>query len=252
MVFERYSSYYDSFYPDKDYQAEVLFLEHVFHCYSNRPIQKVLELGCGTGGHAVPLTQRGYRITGVDRSADMLRLANLKAQTADLSIAFTQNDIRDLNLNSTFDAVISLFGVMSYQTGNTDLSNALQSARRHLEKGGLFVFDVWSGFAVLSDRPVDRLKLISKDDMRLIRYASPKMDLMNHTVEIRYKILCINGTCVVDEIDESHLVRFFFPQEISYFLAQNGFQVLHFCPFMEPDRTLGESDWNLAVIAEAV
>ena len=46
-------------------------------------------------------------------------------------------------LEKKFNAVISIFHVVSYQTSNNDVFDLLNNASRHLNKGGLFLFDVW-------------------------------------------------------------------------------------------------------------
>src|SRR5207248_11417549 len=64
----QYAEAYDTLYRDKDYSAECDAIEHVFRLYGIGPVRRVLDLGCGTGGHAVPLAERGYEVVGVDRS----------------------------------------------------------------------------------------------------------------------------------------------------------------------------------------
>jgi len=118
-VFNAYAAYYDPLYQDKDYEAECDFLEQVFVHYARAPIRTILDLGCGTGGHVLPLVQRGYEVIGVDRSEKMLSVAQAKvASTLEGSNipTFQRGDIRNLDLGRTFDAVIAMFAVISYQT----------------------------------------------------------------------------------------------------------------------------------------
>jgi len=61
-----YASAYDFLYQDKDYEKECDFIESIFVRYSGN-VKRVLDLGCGTGGHALILVRRGYHIVGVDR-----------------------------------------------------------------------------------------------------------------------------------------------------------------------------------------
>jgi predicted TPR repeat methyltransferase len=71
-----YAEIYDWLYSDKDYAGECDLLEELFRRCSGREIQSILDLGCGTGGHAFPLADRGYQVLGVDRSADMIAQAS--------------------------------------------------------------------------------------------------------------------------------------------------------------------------------
>lgn len=251
-VFDKvYAGTYDALYQDKDYEAECDFLEQVFARYALAPIRTILDLGCGTGGHALPLAERGYTVTGVDRSETMLAEARRKAKSQRTeSCDFVQGDIRTLDLGRTFDAVIAMFAVVSYQTTNEDLLATLRTARRHLNPGGLFVFDAWFGPTVLSEQPRDRYKIVEANGKRIIRFASPVMDVIAHTVQVRYKVLQLSKGRVVDEVDETHLVRFLFPQEVAHYLEDAGLQMIKICPFMALEDELTLRDWNMAIVAQ--
>ncbi|MCX6844364.1 MAG: class I SAM-dependent methyltransferase [candidate division WOR-3 bacterium] len=251
-VFQDYARYYDSLYEEKDYKAECDFLEQVYAKYASGKVATVLDLGCGTGGHAQLLAKRGYRVTGVDRSTQML--AQARSKTAGVSPApeFTSGDIRSVDLGRTFDAVIAMFAVIGYMTTNEDLLAALKTARRHLKPGGVFVFDAWSGLAVLTERPSDRYKIVERGDDRIIRFVHPELDALQHTVDVHYKVLHLCGNQVAEEVDEVHTMRYLFPQELAHHLTQAGFHVRKLCPFLRLTDDLGERDWNLAVVAAAV
>src|SRR2546426_1685446 len=69
-----YAEMYDALYSSKDYEGECNRLEAAFRL-TQRDVRSVLDLDCGTGSHAIPLARQGYRVHGVDRSADMLQRA---------------------------------------------------------------------------------------------------------------------------------------------------------------------------------
>ncbi|MCP5106376.1 MAG: class I SAM-dependent methyltransferase, partial [bacterium] len=162
MVFEKtYSNQYDRFYLDKDYASECDLVEAVFEKFATKP-RTLLDLGCGTGSHALLLAERGYRVTGVDRSPHMLETAREKAGEKNLEINFIQHDISALtqehpDLDTPVDAVISMFAVIGYLTGNAQLAETFANIRRFLTPGGVFIFDCWYGPAVVSQRPETRV-----------------------------------------------------------------------------------------------
>lgn len=246
---EAYSSAYDYLYHDKDYEKECNFLEALFGKHRLKA-GTILDLGCGTGGHDLILARRGHRVTGVDRSQEMLDIAISKATKERLKLEFVRGDITDIDLDRKFDAVISMFAVMSYQTTNLALSNACKTAARHLALGGVFIFDCWHGPAVLTERPTPRIKEISLDEKgKIIRFTEPVLNILNHTVEARFKVWKIRDGYPVDETNETHLMRFIFPQEIRYFLEAAGFSDVEFYPFLDMERALTEHDWNMTVVA---
>ena len=90
-----YAHAYDLLYLDKDYTAECDFIENIFHRYGDKPISRVLDLGCGTGNHAFPLASRGYEVVGIERSESMLAQASNKLAHAStkLKLSYRAGDI---------------------------------------------------------------------------------------------------------------------------------------------------------------
>jgi SAM-dependent methyltransferase len=252
-VFGAYANFYDSLYAGKDYPAECGFVEKIFQQHAGNPVRTILDMGCGTGGHVLQMARRGFDVTGVDRSRTMLSVARTKAASlkVDHVPVFREGDVRTLDLAMKFDAVMSMFAVISYMTANDDLLGAFRAARKHLDAGGLFIFDAWYGPAVLADRPTDRCKIVESDGERILRFVRPEIDPFRHVVNVHYKVLRIRDREVVEEIEEMHPMRFLFPQEIISYLGSAGFRVLRICPFMRISEKIGERDWNMAVVAEA-
>ena len=244
---DAYSQVYDVLYREKDYEAECDFLEEIFK-RASIPVRRILDLGCGTGGHAVPLSRRGYEVCGVERSARMLRIAQRKAREAHARVQLVHGDLRELNLGRSFDAVIAMFAVMSYQRTNNDLAAACRTAAGHLAPGGVFAFDAWHGSAVLTDPPKPRLKIAENGDKHIIRFTHPELDATNQTARITFTVWVVEGQRLVSQDTETHVMRFLFPQETAYFLHVAGFNNTQFCPFMEIDRPLDSNCWNLAAI----
>jgi len=254
-VFEGYAESYDVLYQEKDYEAECDFLETAFRRFSQSPVRGVLDLGCGTGGHLLPLAKRGYApLAGVDRSETMLKAARRKTEDLGASVDLRHDDIRSVRFGKQFDAVICMFAVMCYQTTNPDVEATVQTARAHLEIGGVFVFDGWFGPGLLTDPPVPRLKRVKyATDEEIIRLACPSdVDVVRHTVDVNYTLMRLKEDRLLETVEETHTMRFFFAQEIKYLLEKNGFELAHVCPFMEIDRPLGSRDWQMAVFGRAV
>jgi len=249
-----YAKYYDLFYARKDYGAECDFLETLLARFATVPVQSILDLGCGTGSHALALAQRGYEVWGVDRSPAMLAVALEKAaaQPTEVgSVGFVQGDVRGCDLGRQFDAVVMLFAVLGYQTSNADLAATLANARRHLRPGGLVVADFWYGPAVLRQRPSDRIHEYCVNEMHVLRLAKARLNLAEHRVDVRYRILGLLGQEVAVTSEEEHNMRFFFPLELNYFAAVAGLATLRLVPFLDVDAPLSEDVWNVAGVWQA-
>jgi predicted TPR repeat methyltransferase len=246
-----YAHAYDILYSGKDYDGECDFVEEVFRRYQKSPTRTVLDLGSGTGGHALVLANRGYAVTGIDASPEMVAIAEQKKGSPDNPV-FMCGDMRTYETDQRFDSVIAMFAVMSYMVLEEDILQAMKTARRHLLTGGLFIFDVWFGPGVLTQRPGDRHKTFHTPDVDILRLAHPEMNLIRNTVAVHYKILCISSGKIVDEQNETHTMRYVFPEEARSHLERAGFAVRGFCPFMRLDSELTDQDWNMTVIAEAI
>ncbi|MER3433571.1 MAG: SAM-dependent methyltransferase [Leptolyngbya sp. ERB_1_1] len=224
-VFGNYARYYDLLYRDKDYIVETEFIHQLINAYAP-DAKTILELGCGTGIHASLLTKRGYKVCAVDLSETMLEQARYRAQQLyhSSAIEFVQGDIRTVRVERSFDVVISLFHVFSYQITNADLQAAFATAKDHLNPGGLLIFDCWYGPAVLSDRPTVRVKRLEDDAISVTRIAEPKMHFNQNRVDVNYQILIRDrATGAVEELYEVHPMRYLFTPEVELLLDQFQF-----------------------------
>lgn len=254
-VFGAYAGFYDALYADKDYEAEVEFLARVFAAHGVPAGGSVLDLGAGTGTHALALAARGWRVTGVDRAAAMVVQARAKAAEAGVTtVRFIEGDVRSVDLGTTVDTVISMFAVVSYQLTDADLAAMFATARRHLREGGVFVFDCWHGPAVLALHPaVTTKEVVLPEGGRITRVAHPEHDEAAHTVTVAYEVTraAADGT-VVEQTQESHTVRYLFAEEIRRLLAGADFELAALGPFGDLSREANEGDWNVSVVARAV
>ena len=249
-----YADAYDTLYQDKDYVEECKLIDRLLQVYGNGPVRTVLDLGCGTGNHALPLAQRGYEIVGVDRSAGMLESARKKAISQQINgkANFYQDDIRSVQLQRAFDASIMMFAVLGYQLENRDVLAALRTARKHLHSGGLFIFDVWYGPAVLCQGPSERVKVIPTDRCQILRVASGELDIQRHLCKVSYRLWKIEGERLAGQTEETHRMRYFFPLELDLFLESSGFIPVRLGAFPEFDRDPDTTTWNALALARAV
>jgi SAM-dependent methyltransferase len=239
-----YAAAYDDLYSSKDYSAECDLLERVF----NGHVRKVLDLGCGTGNHSVVLAERGYDVVGIDGSEDMLRRARVRGGGG----RFEHGDVRHLDLDETFDAVLMMFAVLGYQTQNGDIDAALSTARKHLQSGGLFFGDVWYGPAVLAQRPSDRVKVIETPaGGQVIRVAGGELDVLRNVCSVAYHLWRIENGRVCAEVREQHQMRYFFAPEVQLVLEHAGFELVRIGAFPDFDNDPTEQTWNVAFLARA-
>jgi SAM-dependent methyltransferase len=248
-VFGRdYAAAYDDLYQDKDYLAECDLIERMFKLYGQGPVRRVLDLGCGTGGHAVVLASRGYEVVGVDRSPEMLERARARGSSA----RFELGEIGNVEVGEAFDAVLMMFAVLGYQVGNADVQAALATARRHLRPNGLLLCDFWYGPAVLVQRPSERVKVIDVPAGQVIRVAAGELDALHDLCTVRYHVWRIEDGRVSTEAREQHPMRYFFAPELELLLSVAGFDLVRLGAFPNVDEEPTDQTWNAALVARAV
>lgn len=250
-MFKDYAYYYNAFYEDKNYAKEARQVDSLMKKYGSS-VKLLLDFGCGTGKHDIELVQLGYKCTGIDLSPLMVEIAKKNALENQRDIEFAVADIRDYKPDRKWDAVISLFHVMSYQIRNEDVLSAFKTARKALGPGGIFLFDVWYGPGVLSDPPCVRVKEIEDHENRMIRIAKPVMYAKENVVDVCYEVLVINKTTnIVKCMKEVHSMRYFFTPELEKLLSEAGFKLVENidCSSME---AVDYQSWTSYFIAKAI
>jgi len=184
--FDGHAPYYDENCFTKNTIAEVQFLTDALGL---SPGSAVLDVGCGTGRHAIELARRGYRVTGLDLSAGMLKQAEAKASAAGVQVLWRHDDATSFELAEPFDGVICLcegaFGLLG--RGDDPIGQPLAIVRRvaaALHPSGKCLFTVLNAFAMarrhsneeVAQNIFDPLSLTERSDC-LPCAAGPESDL---------------------------------------------------------------------------
>lgn len=227
-----YARAYDAFYRTKDYPAEARFVCETLRKVLGDKAHSILDLGCGTGLHDIELVGAKHSVIGADLSAGMLaraqaRRAALPAEWQN-KLHFIEGDARTLKTGATYDAVISLFHVMSYMAGEGDFDTVLANARLHLKPGGALLFDFWYGPAVLADPPQRRERKVEEEGRHICRVTTPHWDKAHDTVRIDFDVSESAGVGETRDTHEEHIMRYFFEDGLRQALPAAGFDIVEF------------------------
>ncbi|MFW5490020.1 MAG: class I SAM-dependent DNA methyltransferase [Desulfovibrio sp.] len=250
-AFEFSAKFYDLLYEGKAYRKEADYIHALLTAHDAGHL--VLELGCGSGGHATHLAEYGSTVTGVDMSADMLLRLAARAEHLPEKIrhriSWQQSDIRTFQPEPIHDSVISVFHVMSYMTTNQDLNAAFATANRGLVPGGLLVFDCWYGPAVLTLGPEKRETTRENESWFLDRKVTPVHRPNDDVVEVHYDYIARNKkTDEESNFSEVHCMRYLFRPEVENFLNNNGFSLISSHEFLT-DNELSCETWTACFVA---
>lgn len=252
-----YAAGYDALYKEKNYQAECDVIEAVLGASSTgRPI-RLLDVGCGTGGHAIELARRGHQVCGVDLSAAMLTVAQRKAEEQlprDRRPAFVQGDARDfaIEVGGVFDAAVMMFAVVGYLTDNASVISALTNVRRHLKTGALFMCDFWWGPAVLMQRPGERVRLVRTAEGQLLRATRTVLDTQANTADVHFDVFDLSDNKPARHSEETHRMRYYFAPELELLFNAAGMKLQRIGRFPQTELAPTPECWDAVAIAEAV
>lgn len=221
---EPYSRLYDYIYSDKNYLAEVVYLERLFENHGVRAGGKLLDFGCGTGRHSVELAKRSWFVTGVDRSEKMLFRASERCREANLDVTL----LPAIASTNEFDVAVSLFAVLNYLDGG-ELSTVLKNIHAALKPGGVTAFEVWNGVAVpfLSESRKSK-RIDGPDGEELLRTTDISLDWMKQCMDIEFRIF--RPPHEEEWFKEVHRMHYLTPQQFGGELHRAGFGIEEIVP----------------------
>ncbi|MCL2511395.1 MAG: class I SAM-dependent methyltransferase [Bacteroidales bacterium] len=210
---------------------------------------KILDVGCGTGRHAIELSKRGYNVTGVDLSESQLKRAREKAEAANLVIDFQCQDARNLPFNGEFDVAIMLceggFSLMETDEMNFDI---LKSVTKSLKFQAKLIFTTLNGLFPLFHSVNDFYASTVEDGNSMCK--SSGFDLMTFRDSNIVEFEDDSGNKKSLECNE----RYYVPCEITWLLKSLGYKTIDIfgarLGAFSREHQLTTKDFEMLVIAE--
>jgi 2-polyprenyl-3-methyl-5-hydroxy-6-metoxy-1,4-benzoquinol methylase len=213
QLFENYANKYEEEPFTKGTVGEVDFIEKEIRFDKSL---RLLDIGCGTGRHAIELASRGYNVVGVDLSESQLAKARCNSQQKQVSVQFLRADARNLAFQREFD-VVTMICEGGFPLMETDEMNfsILKSAERALKEKGTFMFTTLNGLYPLFHSVKDFVNSHYENDIS----HRNSFDLMTFRDYSEYETTDDNGVAKKLECNE----RYYIPSEITWLLKSLGF-----------------------------
>jgi len=242
--FLNYSKYYDLLYKDKNYKAETDYITQLLKEF-NPSAKNILELGSGSGSHAYFLSQNGFSITGIERSQSMVQ-ESLQKEIPNFNPI--QADITDFEVNQEFDAVVSLFHVISYLTHNDSLINCFQLVHKHLKPQGIFLFDFWYTPAVYNLKPETKIRRLEDEFISVVRIAESITHIQTNVVDVNFEVhIQDKETLQTQVLKELHPMRHFSIPELELLARLTGFEIVKSEEFLTKNEP-SDTTWGVCLI----
>jgi 2-polyprenyl-3-methyl-5-hydroxy-6-metoxy-1,4-benzoquinol methylase len=220
QLFENYSNQYDNEVFTKGTLGECDFIEKEI-CENKN--SRILDVGCGTGRHAIELSRRGYNVTGIDYSKAQLDKARSKAEQLGLQVDFREHDARDLPFENEFEMVIMIcegaFPLMETDEMNFQI---LQNAAKALKSKGKIIFTTLNGLFPIYNSIDDFHEKTASDSNGLATYKSATFNLMTFRDHNVTEFTDDDGVTQSMECNE----RYYIPSEITWMLKTLGFETI--------------------------
>ena len=210
---------------------------------------KIIDIGCGTGRHAIELTKRGYKVTGVDLSENQIERAREKAQETGVTIDFQTQDARNLPFDGEFDLAIMLceggFSLMETDEMNFEI---LKNATKALKSKGKLIFTTLNGLFPLFHSVSEFYKSAQKEGQSQCKECS--FDLMTFRDHNTAVFEDDSGNKKELKCNE----RYYVPSEITWLLKTLGFKTIDIFgaklgAYSRNDKLTTE-DFEMLVVAE--
>lgn len=138
------SEEYLKVYKHRDEREALQLVESIISITNIKNKSKILDLACGAGRHSIEFAKKGFLLTAVDLSENLLNNAKVNAQNAEVDIDFIRADIRDFYIDDKFDLVLNLFTSFGYFESDEENFKVFKSAYNHLNENGFFIFDYFN------------------------------------------------------------------------------------------------------------
>ena len=219
--------FYDKIWGRHDYDADAKFLADFFRKYHCR---SVIDIGCGTGNHALRLSKLGYQVTGVDVSPTMLIIA--KAKDKEAKIRFIQGDMKKLEKvipkGQRFDAAICLGQVFSHLMTDKDVQAFLNRVHKILKQNGLFVFSARNAKKI-NEEYLNKLRLdhmLNEEKLQLLVLTYNTRDSQDPNIIVWNPIYLMKQNSKVDLQIREHKLRWFEFSTLKKIMTENGFKII--------------------------
>lgn len=219
--YEGFANIYDILMDDVDYEKWVSYVMNIFK-YINVQPKSVLDLACGTGNITIPMAKLDYDIWGIDISEQMLSVAENKSRMQGEKIKFIKQDIKNLNLTGSFDAIICACDGINYVLEEDELLSTFQRAYQLLNGGGIFIFDISSYYKL--SRIIGNNTFVEEKDGIFYSWEN-EFDAASSTLTMVLNFF-IPEDKLYNRIEEVHVQRAYKNKEVCDNLFKCGFNVL--------------------------
>ena len=224
MIYDLLAPYYDAINADIDYSKWADFIESILNKECKSRPELVLDLGCGTGKMTLELASRGYDMTGIDYSPEMLDIARDEAEKGGHDILWLCQDMREFELYGTVDAAVCCLDCINHLECEEDLDKCFDLVHNYLIPDGIFIFDI-NGRFKFENVYADNTYAMEEDGGMCVweNYYDSDSKICDFYITLFKE--CSDGR--YERYDETQSERMYTLEEIKYALKKNNLEFIN-------------------------
>ncbi len=244
-MYTGFAEIYDELMSNVQYESWADYYTELMAAFGVRG-GRICECACGTGNLTLPFVRRGFHVTGIDMSQDMLWRAAQKAREAGIGVPFVRQDMRKLKLHRAMDAVLATCDGVNYLLTDEDVLMFFRAAYDALRPGGGLFFDISTPHKL---RTSLGNQIICEDTEHITYFWQNSYSEKNETVDMHLCFFIRQEDGSYKRIDEEQKQKAHTIPRLEALLHQAGFdRVMVFGDGrFEPARE-NEMRWHFAAI----
>lgn len=221
---------------DVNYEHIADYIENIFTHYDIAP-SLVCDLACGTGNVTIPLSRRGYDMTGIDLSEDMLNVAREKSEGLD--ILYLNQNMANIDMYGTMGAFLCMIDGINYVITPKSLLKLFTRLKTcFMDPDALFIFDISSRYK-LSSVIGNNTFIHSEND---VFYSWQNTYSEKNSLCDMLLNFFVKGQNGYERFEERHIQRAYSVKELTYLLKRAGFSMIDTYEAMTFDRPKSTSE----------
>lgn len=220
-MYQSFAGVYDALMAQVDYAAWAEHYHQLMQLCGVKKGARCVECACGTGSLTLPLKKRGYQMTGVDLSEEMIARAMEKARKEGLMIPFIRQDMCFLQLPRKTECILATCDGVNYLTKPEKVQQFFAAAYASLKPGGALIFDISSDYK-LRNTLGNHTLTCDEEDFAYIWHN--RFDEKTACVSMELSIFRKRPDGAFDRLEESQQQRAHTKDEMILWLQEAGFE----------------------------
>ena len=203
--------------------------------YAEKQRGEILELGCGTGRVALALADKGFHVTGLDLSQQMLDVFNekltIKAELAD-KITLVHGNMADFCFDRKFALIIAPFRAFQALTDDRDIDNSLFCIREHLTDDGVFIVNVFNPHPVMDeswcyDETVQWERMDAKTGNHVVKkHWGDRIDTVNQIIYPHFAYEVTTPDRKTERIVDDLQLKYYYSKQLRDVVETSGMEII--------------------------